>query len=107
MEKSTTLGVAFDVENEEGTPPITLIPRGKYKAEITNATVGPTKKGNALMVNLTWTITEGDFENRLVFQSIIIQHTERAKTHSASDGNGSRTSVRRAASLSRSPTWMC
>src|SRR5262245_44066371 len=76
MEKSTSLDVAFDVENEEGTPPIALLPRGKYKAEITNATVGPTKRGNAQMVNLTWTITEGEFENRLVFQSIIIQHSD-------------------------------
>ena len=76
MTKTTTLETAFDVENEEGSPPITLLPRGKYKAEITNASVGPTKRGNAQMVNLTWTITEGDFENRLVFQSIIIQHSD-------------------------------
>jgi Protein of unknown function (DUF669) len=76
MESSTTLDTAFDVTNEEGTPARELLPKGKYTAEITGATVGPTKKGNAQMVNLTWAITEGEHENRLVFQSIIIQHSD-------------------------------
>jgi Protein of unknown function (DUF669) len=76
MENSTTLDTAFDVANEEGTPARELLPKGKYTAEITSATVGATKKGNAQMVNLTWTITEGEQENRLVFQSIIVQHSD-------------------------------
>ena len=53
------------------------MPAGKYKAEITTATVGPTKNGRGQMVNLTWTIAEGDYEKRLVFQNILIQHDER------------------------------
>ena len=76
MESSTTLDTAFDVANEEGTPARELLPKGKYTAEITDATVGPTKRGNAQMVNLCWTITQGDHENRMVFQSIIIQHSD-------------------------------
>jgi hypothetical protein len=74
METSTTLDIPFDVENEEGTPPRELLPAGKYKAQIVTATVGPTKNGKGQAVSLTWSIAEGEFENRLVFQNILIQH---------------------------------
>jgi Protein of unknown function (DUF669) len=73
-EISTVLDVAFVPEQEEGTPPPTLLPKGKYAAEITDATVRTSKNGNAQMVNLGWTIVEGDYENRMVFQPIIISH---------------------------------
>jgi hypothetical protein len=71
---STVLETAFDVENEEGTPPRELLPAGKYKAVITTATVGPTKNGRGQAVNLTWSIDEGEHEKRLVFQSCLLQH---------------------------------
>jgi len=74
MESSTVLDTAFDVENEEGTPPRELLPAGKYKAQIVTAVVGPTKNAKGQAVNLTWTVIEGEFENRLVFQNILIQH---------------------------------
>jgi hypothetical protein len=70
----TTLDEAFDVENEEGTPPRELLPAGKYKAQIVTATAGRTKNGRGQAVSLTWTITEGEYENRLVFQNALIQH---------------------------------
>jgi Protein of unknown function (DUF669) len=70
----TTLDAGFDVDNEEGTPPLSLLPKGKYKAEITDATVGPTKNGKGQAVSLTWTITEAEYENRLMFQRILIEH---------------------------------
>jgi hypothetical protein len=71
---TTMLDTPFDVENEEGTPPRELLPAGKYQAEIVTAVVGPTKNGKGQAVNLTWSISEGEHENRLVFQSILIQH---------------------------------
>src|SRR5262245_21472196 len=74
MTISTTLDTPFDVASEEGTPPRELIPPGKYKAEISTATVGPTKNARGQAVNLTWTFTEGVYEKRCVFQSILIQH---------------------------------
>src|SRR5262249_33719085 len=74
MQSSTVLDTAFDVENEEGTPPRELLPAGKYKAQIVTAVVGPTKNAKGQAVNLTWTVIEGEFENRLVFQNILIQH---------------------------------
>jgi hypothetical protein len=72
--QTNVLDQAFDVPNEAGTPPFTLLPAGKYRAEIASATVGPTKNGKGQAVNLTWTITEGEHEKRLVFQRILIQH---------------------------------
>src|SRR5262249_764873 len=72
--QTTILDTAFDVEHEEGTSPLTLLPAGKYKAQIVTAIVGPTKNGKGQAVSLTWTITEGEYENRLVFQNILIQH---------------------------------
>ena len=68
------LDEAFDVPNEEGTPPMKLLPKGKYKAEITDASVGPTKNGRGQAVTLTWTVVEGEYEHRLLFQRILIQH---------------------------------
>ena len=71
---STQLDEPFDVEREEGTPARDLLPAGKYKGEITTARVGPTKNGRGQAVTLTWTIVEGDYEKRLIWQSILIQH---------------------------------
>ena len=45
MSVTTVLTTPFDVDNEEGTPPRDLLPMGRYKAEISAATVGPTKNG--------------------------------------------------------------
>jgi hypothetical protein len=73
-ERSTTLDTAFDVDNEAGTPPRELLPKGKYVAEIVDASVATTKNGKGQMVSLSWCITEGEFENRYVFQTVIIRH---------------------------------
>jgi len=71
---STILDEAFDVEAEEGSPARELLPAGRYKAEVTAATVGVTKNGRGQMVNITWTVIGGDHDKRLVFQNILIQH---------------------------------
>jgi hypothetical protein len=72
---SNTLDTPFDTENEEGTPPITLLPAGKYGAEIVSATVGPTKNGKGQAIKLQWVITDpGQYEKRVLFQSVLIQH---------------------------------
>src|SRR5438046_9826196 len=75
VERSTVLEEAFDVDSEEGLPEISLLPAGKYPAEIEDAQVGPTKNGNGQAVNLKWRIVDGEYENRVVFQSILITHT--------------------------------
>jgi hypothetical protein len=68
------LDVPFDTANEEASTPLALIPRGQYEAEITSAMAGPTKNGKGYSVALSWTITKGEYENRTVFQNILIQH---------------------------------
>jgi hypothetical protein len=77
-ERTTELGEAFDIDTEEGLPEISLFPAGKYPAEIEDAKVGPTKNGNGQAVNLKWRIVDGEYENRVVFQSILITHTSEA-----------------------------
>jgi hypothetical protein len=77
-EHASVLEEAFNVDDEEGTPPLTLLPPGKYAAEIVDAYVAPTKNGRGQMVHLRWTIVEGDYENRVIFQAIIIQHADSA-----------------------------
>ena len=74
-ERTTVLDEAFDVANEEGTPPISLLPPGKYAAEIEEAYVVATKNGAGQAVNLKWRVVEGEYENRVLFQFVLIQHT--------------------------------
>jgi hypothetical protein len=68
------LDVAFNTEEEEGSQPFALMPSARYKAEIVKAMAGPTKNGKGYSVTLNWSITEGEYENRTIFQSVLIQH---------------------------------
>jgi hypothetical protein len=70
----TILDKPFDCPNEEGTKPPSLLPAGTYTAEIMQADTGPTKNGRGHQVRLQWTITEGPYEKRVLFQNILIQH---------------------------------
>jgi hypothetical protein len=65
---------AFDPSKEEGTPPRSLLPAGKYPAEIVDATVATTKNQKGTMLNLTWQINQPGFEHRHVYQSILTRH---------------------------------
>jgi hypothetical protein len=73
-DKTTVLEEPFNTETEEGTS-YDLLPPGKYAAEIDDASVVTTKNGEGQLVKLRWRIVEGDCENRVVFQQILIQHT--------------------------------
>jgi hypothetical protein len=72
---SDELETPFEPEKEKGTS-FDLLPSGKYKAEIVQANCGRTKNGRAQSVKLRWAVTEGEFENRLLFQDIIVEHDE-------------------------------
>jgi Protein of unknown function (DUF669) len=74
MSQSEFLDVEFDTATEETTPPFAVIPTGRYTVQIVKATTGPMKNGKGVAVVLNWSITEGEFENRTIFQNIIIQH---------------------------------
>jgi Protein of unknown function (DUF669) len=72
--EQTTLNEAFDPAKEEGTLTRKLIPPGKYKAEVVKAYIAATKNGKGQMLNLQYSITDGKYERRLVFDHIIVQH---------------------------------
>ena len=67
-------GFDFDPQTEEGTQPFELVPKGKYTAEVVDAAIADTKSGKGQMLKLTWVISGGDYDDRRIFQSIIVQH---------------------------------
>jgi hypothetical protein len=68
------LDIPFETEKEEATPPFALLPSGVYKAEIVAAQAGGTKNQKGYQVRLSWSIIEGEFEHRILFQNILLQH---------------------------------
>ena len=48
------------------------IPAGDYIAQITDSNIKPTKAGTGMILNLTWTILDGPFANRKVFERLNI-----------------------------------
>jgi hypothetical protein len=70
---SNFLDEPFNLEEEKGST-FSLIPADTYKAVVTSATYGPLKSGRGDAVKLTWQIEGGDFDHRLVFQSLNIRH---------------------------------
>ena len=64
----------FDTDTEEASPAFAPIPRDLYTAVIVKAMAGPTKNGKGYQVSLNWSIIEGEYENRTIFQNILIQH---------------------------------
>ena len=74
-ETTTIFNEPFDPTKEEGTPARSLLPAGKYRAEVIDASISETKTGRGTMLNLTWQILDrGPAENRFVFQSILVRH---------------------------------
>jgi hypothetical protein len=68
------LDIPFETEKEDASPAFALLPRDRYKAEIVSAQTGPTKNGKGISVVLNWSIIEGEFEHRTIWQNILIQH---------------------------------
>ena len=72
---STILDEPFDPATEEATPARHLLPNGKYRAEVIDASVSETKNGRGTLLNLTWQILDpGEFDHRHVYQSILVRH---------------------------------
>jgi hypothetical protein len=67
-------GFDFDPQTEEGTQPFDVVPKGKYTAEIVDANIVDTKNGRGQMLKLTWVISGGEYDDRRIFQQIIVQH---------------------------------
>src|SRR5262249_8418714 len=67
-------GFDFDPQTEEGSQPYELMPNGKSAAGVVDAAIVDTKSGRRQMLRLTWFISGGDYDDRRIFQQIIVQH---------------------------------
>ena len=57
----------FDARTVEPTADFEPIPAGKYLAAITNSEMKPTKSGTGSYLQLTFTILEGEYKNRVLW----------------------------------------
>jgi len=64
----------FDATSVQPNDSFAPIPAGSYIAQITDSSIKPTKSGTGTMLNLTWTILDGQFANRKVFDRINVQN---------------------------------
>jgi len=67
-------GFDFDPQTEEGSQAFELLPKGKYTAEVVDAAIVDIKSGRGQMLKLTWVLSGGEYDDRRVFQQIIVQH---------------------------------
>jgi hypothetical protein len=74
MTASTELNEAFNPATEEGSPELTLLPKGAYLAEIEDAIIKPYKSGRGQAVNLTWSIMDEKYGGRRVWQRCTLSH---------------------------------
>ena len=75
---STEFPEIFDPQTQEGNSPL---PVGEYVAQIVEVKVLPPRSGDGYYLVVTWKIAEGKFEGRLVWQQIILVHSnEQAQT---------------------------
>jgi uncharacterized protein DUF669 len=70
----TVLPELFDPETQEGSH-FDVVPVGYYTAQVVDACVAQPKSGDGYYIGLSWQITEGEYENRYVFQRITFQHS--------------------------------
>lgn len=64
----------FNAANVAPQASFDVIPAGDYIAQITESSIKPTKSGSGTVLNLTWTIIDGQFSNRKVFDRVNIQN---------------------------------
>jgi hypothetical protein len=64
----------FDANQVEPTGDFEPIPAGKYPAVIIESEMKPNKAGTGSMLQLTFQIIEGDYENRLLWTRLNLEH---------------------------------
>lgn len=62
----------FDASTVQPNDSFSPIPAGSYIAQVTDSSIKATKSGTGTLLNLTWTILDGTFANRKVFDRINI-----------------------------------
>lgn len=61
---------AFDASTVQPQDDFAPLPAGQYIAQVTESAVAPTKSGTGMMMKLTWTVLDGQFKGRKVFDRI-------------------------------------
>lgn len=64
----------FDATTVAPSDSFAPLPAGTYIAQVTDSSIKPTKSGTGTTLNLTWTILDGQFANRKVFDRVNIQN---------------------------------
>lgn len=64
----------FDANQIEPTGDFEAIPAGKYLAVITDSEMKPNKAGTGSLLQLTFQVIEGDYENRLLWTRLNLDH---------------------------------
>ena len=64
----------FDASQVAPSDSFAPLPAGTYIAQVTDSSIKPTKSGTGTILNLTWTIMDGQFANRKVFDRVNIQN---------------------------------
>src|SRR5262249_54329969 len=74
MTASDQMNDPFDPATEEGTPELTIIPKGHYVARVTDAIIKPYKSGKGQAVFLTWELMDEKYEGRKVWEQYTLSH---------------------------------
>lgn len=72
-------GGRFDADAVEPSTTMEALPAGKYLVAITESSTGRTKAGTGEMVKLVYTVLDGPFKGRKVFDNLCMSHPN-AKT---------------------------
>lgn len=64
----------FDASQVAPSVPYETLPPGKYLVEITETEMKPTKNGTGEMLQIEFTVIEGEFKNRKVWDRLCLRH---------------------------------
>ena len=64
----------FNANDYEPNPTFDPIPEGKYPAAITASEIRPTKRGDGSYLQIEFTVTDGEFTGRKVWDRLCINH---------------------------------
>jgi len=69
-----SVDIDFDANNVPPSTGFDVLPAGEYSVVISESEVKPTKSGNGNYLQLTFTVIEGEYENRKLFARLNIDN---------------------------------
>lgn len=74
-QKVTNLGSVFDATQIAPQQPMEAVPQGWYSVVLTDGEIKPTEGGEGRRMNLEWTITDGQYKGRKIFDGFNYKHS--------------------------------